>query len=103
LVKVIYFPDALKLDTFDEEDYNFVREKHEEGAISQQIMKDKFEVYNEYVTNVKVAAEDNEQILLKLDKLLLRISDLKNPDNSKRDQMDKMIDILMDEIKYYQN
>ena len=92
-----------KLDTFDEEDYNFIREKHAEGAVSQQIMKDKFEVYNEYVTTVKAATEDNEQILLMLDKLLLRISDIKNPDRSQRDQMAQMIDDLISQLKYYRN
>ncbi len=90
-----------KLDTFDEEDYNFIREKHAEGAVSQQIMKDKFEVYNEYVTTIKAATEDNEQILLMLDKLLLRISDIKNPDRSQRDQMAQMIDDLISQLKYY--
>lgn len=92
-----------KLDTFDEEDYNFIREKHEEGAVSQQIMKDKFEVYNEYVTIVKAATEDNEQILLMLDKLLLRISDIKCPDSSRRDQMAETIDDLINQLKYYKN
>jgi len=92
-----------KLDTFDEEDYNFVREKHAEGAVSQQIMKDKLEVYNEYVTTIKAATEDNEQILLMLDKLLLRISDIKNPDISQRDQMAEMIDDLINQLKYYKN
>ncbi|MDD2836282.1 MAG: hypothetical protein PHY05_09050 [Methanothrix sp.] len=92
-----------KLDTFDEEDYNFIRKKHEEGTVSQQIMKDKFEVYNEYVTTIKAATEDNEQILLMLDKLLLRISDIKIPDRSQRDQMAEMIDDLINQLKYYRN
>jgi len=92
-----------KLDTFDEEDYNFIREKHAEGAVSQQIMKDKFEVYNEYVTTVKAATEDNEQILMMLDKLLLRISDIKNTDSTQRDQMAEMIDDLINQLKYYKN
>ncbi|MEI6104369.1 MAG: hypothetical protein WCP70_10530 [Methanothrix sp.] len=90
-----------KLDTFDEEDYNFIREKHEAGVVSQLIMRDKFEVYNEYVTSVKAATEDNEQILLMLDKLLLRISDLKCPDSGQRDQMAEMIDDLIKQLKYY--
>ncbi len=92
-----------KLDTFDEEDYNFIRKKHEEGTVSQQIMKDKFEVYNEYVTTIKAATEDNEQILLMLDKLLLRISDIKNPDSCQRDQMAETIDDLINQLKYYKN
>jgi len=65
-----------KLDAFDEEDYNSVRKNYEEGAISQQLYKEKFKVFNEYIIFVKAATEDNEQILLKLDKLLLEISGL---------------------------
>jgi hypothetical protein len=90
-----------KLDTFDEEDYNSIRKKHEAGAVSQQIMKYKFEVHNEYVTSVNAATEDNEQILLMLDKLLLGISDIKCPDSGQRDQMADMIDDLINHLKYY--
>jgi len=90
-----------KLDTFDEEDYNFIRDRCESGAVSQQIMKDKSEVYNEYVTSIKAATEDNEQILLMLDKLLLRISDLNGSDSGQRDQMAYMIDDLIKQLKYY--
>jgi hypothetical protein len=90
-----------KLDTFDEEDYNFVIKKHEAGAVSDQIMKDKFEVYNEYVASINAATEDNEQILLMLDKLLLRISDLNCSDSSQRDQMADTIDNLIKQLEYY--
>ena len=90
-VKNIFFMNIRnilnKLDTFDEEDYNFIIKKHEAGAVSDQIMKDKFEVYNEYVTSINAATEDNEQILLMLDKLLLGISDLNCSDSGQRDQM----------------
>lgn len=90
-----------KLDTFDEQDYNFIIKKHEEGAVSDQIMKDKFEVYNEYVASISAATEDNEKILLMLDKLLLRISDLNFSDSSQRDQMADTIDDLMKQLEYY--
>ncbi len=90
-----------KLDTFDEEDYNFIIKKHEAGAVSDQIMKDKFEVYNEYVASINAATEDNEQILLMLDKLLLRISDLNCSDSSQRDQMADTIDDLIKQLEYY--
>ncbi len=82
-----------KLDAFDEEDYNFIRKKHESRAFSQQFMEEKFKVYNEYLTFVKAAAEDNEQILLKLDKLLLEISGLNSVESGQLEQMAGMIEI----------
>lgn len=93
-----------KLDAFDEEDYNFIK-KHEAGAFSQQFMEEKFKVYNEYITFVKAAAEDNEQILLKLDKLLLEISGLNSVESGQLEQMAGMIEIdnLIKEAKYYKN
>ncbi|MFB3765310.1 MAG: hypothetical protein ACE14P_08690 [Methanotrichaceae archaeon] len=94
-----------KLDAFDEEDYNFIRKKHEVGAFSQQFMEEKFKVYNEYITFVKAATENNEQILLKLDKLLLEISGLNTVESDQLEQMAGMIEIdnLIKEAKYYKN
>ena len=94
-----------KLNAFDEEDYNFIRKKYEAGAISQQFMEEKFKVYNEYITFVKAATEDNEQILLKLDKLLLEISDLNSVESGQLEQMAGMIEIdnLIKQAKYYKN
>ena len=94
-----------KLNAFDEEDYNSIRKKHEAGAFSQQFMEDKFNVYNEYITFVKTAIEDNEQILLKLDKLLLEISGLNSVESGQLEQMAGMIEIdnLIRQAKYYKN
>ena len=94
-----------KLNAFDEEDYNFIRKKYEAGAFSQQVMEEKFKVYNEYITFVKAATEDNEQILLKLDKLLLEISDLNSVESGQLEQMAGMIEIdnLIKQAKYYKN
>jgi hypothetical protein len=94
-----------KLDAFDEGDYNFIRKKHEAGAFSQKFMEEKFEVYSEYITFVKAATEDNEQILLKLDKLLLEISDLNCIEGGQLEQMAGMIEIdnLIKQAKNYKN
>lgn len=94
-----------KLDAFDEEDYNSVRTKYEEGAISQQLHEEKFKVSNEYIDFVKAATEDNEQILLKLDKLLLEISGLNSLESGQLEQMAGMIEIdnLIKQAKYYKN
>jgi len=94
-----------KMNAFDEDDYNSIRRKHESGAISQQFMEAKFKVYDEYITFVKVATEDNEQILLKLDKLLLEISGLNSLESGQLEQMAGMIEIdnLIKQAKYYKN
>lgn len=92
-----------KLNAFDEVDYNSIRKKHESGAFSQQFMEEKFKVYDEYITFVKAATEDNEQILLKLDKLLLEISGLNSVESGQLEQMPGMIEIdnLIKQAKYY--
>lgn len=94
-----------KLDAFDEEDYKFIREKREEGAFSQQFMEDKLRVYDEYITFVKAAAEDNEEILLKLDKLLLEISGLNCIESGQLEKLAGMIEIdnLIDQTKKYRS
>jgi len=94
-----------KINAFDEADYNSIRKKHESGAFSQQFMKEKFKVYDEYIAFVKGATEDNEQILLKLDKLLLEISGLNSLESSQLEQMAGMIEIdnLIKQAKYYKN
>lgn len=94
-----------KLNAFDEEDYNFIRRKCEDGAFSQQFMEEKFRVHDEYIAFVKAATEDNEQILLKLDKLLLEISGLNCIESGQLEQMAGMIEIdnLIKQAKYYKN
>ncbi len=94
-----------KMNAFDEDDYNSIRKKYEAGAFSQQVMEEKFKVYDEFITFVRAATEYNEQILLKLDKLLLEISDFDGVDPSQLEQMAGMIEIdnLIKQAKYYKN
>lgn len=94
-----------KLNAFDEDDYNFIKKQRNSGAFSEEIMEEKFNVYNEYIRFVKEATEDNEQILLKLDKLLLEISGLNCIESGELEQMAGMIEIdnLIKQAKYYKN
>lgn len=94
-----------KMDAFDEKDYNFIRKKYEEGAFSRELMEEKLKVFNEYINFVKSATEDNEQILLKLDKLLLEISGLNSLESGQLEKMAVMIEIdnLIKQTKYYKN
>lgn len=94
-----------KLDAFDEEEYNFIRKKYEDEAFSRELTEEKLKVFNEYINFVKSATEDNEQILLKLDKLLLEISGLNSVESGKLEKMPGMIEIdnLIKQAKYYKN
>jgi len=94
-----------KLDAFDEEDYNFIRNKSNSGDFSQQFMDEKIEVYNKYITFVKNAAEDNEAILLKLDKLLLELSGLNSVESGQLEKMPGMVEIdnLIKQTTNYKN
>jgi len=94
-----------KLDAFDEKDYNSVKKNYEEGAITRQLYEEMYKVISEYINFVKAATEDDEQILLKLDKLLLEISDLNSVESGQLEQMDGMIEIdnLIKQAKYYKN
>ncbi|KUO75068.1 MAG: hypothetical protein APF81_18620 [Desulfosporosinus sp. BRH_c37] len=92
-----------KLNAFDEDDYNLIRKKHAAQRFSQQFVADKFKVYNEYITFMKDSVEDNEEILLKLDKLLLEIAGLNSMENGQIEQMPGMIEIdnLIKQTKLY--
>lgn len=94
-----------KLNAFDEDEYNFIIKQRDGGAFSDEIMEEKFTVYNEYIKFVKKATEDNEQILLKLDKLLLEISGINCIEDGELEQMAGMIEIdnLIKQAKYYKN
>ncbi len=94
-----------KLNAFDEDDYVFIRKQRDAGAFSEEIMAEKLKVYDEYITFIKDATEDNEEILLKLDKLLLEISGLNCIESGELEQMAGMIEIdtLIKQAKLYKN
>jgi hypothetical protein len=90
-----------KLDAFDGEDYNFTRNGRDAEDVLKSTADEKLVVYSKYESSIKSAAEDNEQILLMLDKLMLGISDLNCPESVQRGQMTEMIDDLIGQLKYY--
>jgi hypothetical protein len=92
-----------KINAFDEDDYNFIRNKRDSGDFSAEFMEEKIKVYSEYISFVKAAAENNEQILLKLDKLLLELSGLNSVERGQLEKMPGMIeidDLIKQTIKY---
>jgi hypothetical protein len=91
-----------KLNAFDEKDFNRIR-KDGEKKFSKEFVNTKMRIYGEYVTFVKMAIEDNEQIILRLDKLLLELSKFNSLEDGKIEDMSAMkeIDELINKIKLY--
>ena len=91
-----------KLSAFDEKDYDRIR-KYGEKKFSREFVNTKMRIYGEYVSFVKNAMEDNEQIILKLDKLLFELSKFNSLEDGKIEDMSAMkeIDDLINKIKLY--
>jgi hypothetical protein len=90
-----------KLNAFDERDYNRIK-KYGEKKFSKEFVQTKMRIYDKYVSFVKDAIQDNEEIILKLDKLLLELSRF----NSLEDKIEDMsamkeIDDLINKIRLY--
>ena len=104
-----------KLEVFDESDYlrtkrGFNRYKsfpggneNQSGNFSNEFIESKMELYNEYINFVHEAVEDNEEMLLKLDRLLLEISKFTSIEEGELEKMNAMIEIedLIDKTKLY--
>jgi len=92
-----------KLNAFDEKDYNRIRKNGAEKKFSREFIQTKMNIYNEYISFVKNAIEDNEQIILKLDKILLELSKLNSLEDGKIENMSEMKEIneLINKIKLY--
>lgn len=92
-----------KLNAFDEEDYKRIRKEDAQKKFSTEFIQEKLGVYNEYIAFIKDAIEDNEQIILKLDKLLLEISKLNSLEAGELENMSafKEIDDLINKTKLY--
>lgn len=92
-----------KLNAFDEEDFRHITKNEASQVFSKDFIQSKKEIYNEYIQFVKKSMEENEQILLKLDKLLLEISKFNSLDNDEIENMSGMkeIDELISQAKYY--
>jgi ferredoxin-fold anticodon binding domain-containing protein len=60
-----------KISAFDIDEYEVLRKKEFRGG---EFSREKMDIYNEYINFVNNATNANEEILLKLDKMLLEIS-----------------------------
>lgn len=67
-----------KINAFDQEEYDYMKSR---PRISDSIIQKKLSVYNEYITYVKTSLDTNEEIIVKLDMLLLELSKFNSLDN----------------------
>ncbi|GAE87980.1 hypothetical protein [Acetivibrio straminisolvens] len=92
-----------KISAFDEEDYERLRYDIAQKKFSDEVIASKMNIYNEYINFVKNAIEDNEEIIIKLDALLLEISkhDLLEAGEIDNLKEIKEMDELIKKSKYY--
>ncbi|GGD51447.1 hypothetical protein [Paenibacillus nasutitermitis] len=91
-----------RLNVFDESEYARITGK-KAASFSRELLQEKTNVYNEYLSFVKSSIGTNEEILLKLDKLLLEISRLDSFEPGDIESMPCMqeIDTLIKQTKLY--
>ncbi|WP_136605242.1 hypothetical protein [Paenibacillus dokdonensis] len=91
-----------RLGVFDESEYMSVMSQ-KSTKFSKELLQEKRNVYNDYLSFMKSSLDTNEEILLKLDKLLLEISRLDSFEPGDIDNMPCMqeIDSLIKQTKYY--
>ncbi len=92
-----------KINVFDEEEYEKVKNNGGSGGLSPKYVVSQQSIYNEYITFVKNALDANEEILLKMDALLLEISSFDSFEASEIENMKEIreMDQLIKKSKYY--
>jgi hypothetical protein len=90
-----------RIYAFDEDEYGELTSGR--TNLSKNIASQKLAIYKEYIEFVDQAVEDNEEILLKLDKLLLEISKFNSIDAGELENMEAMkeLDSLISDTKWY--
>lgn len=93
-----------RLHVFDETEFQRVMSSRP-VQLSPELLQEKTQVYNEFMVFLQDSLETNEEILLKLDKLLLEISSLDSIDFGEIENMPCMqeIDSLIKQTKYYKH
>jgi len=89
-----------KVSVFDEDDYNQIMQGEWSGS---KFSQEKMEIYEDYIKFVDNATMTNENILLKLDKMLLEISDYNSVDSDDIQQLPAVaeLDELIKHAKLY--
>lgn len=93
-----------KINAFDQEDYDRINSYQGQKRFSKEVIDSKLGIYNEYISFVKKAIDNNEEIILKLDALLLELSKFDSLDADALDNMSEIreMDELIRKSKYYQ-
>lgn len=92
-----------KINAFDQCEYNKIKDGSLAGKFSKQFIDSKLAIYNEYISFVKSSLEDNEEIILKLDRLLLEVSNFNSLEEGELENMAaiKEIDELIEKTRLY--
>lgn len=92
-----------KLGVFAASDFNRMADQPKASQLSSKVAQKKTALYQEYLAYVTGYLEANEEIMLKLDKLLLEISLLGSTDYRDVEEMPcmKEIDMLIKQTKLY--
>lgn len=90
-----------KISAFDDEEYNQLAKGR--SRLKPEIARQKLEIYQQYIDYVNLAVEDNDEILLRLDKLLLEISRFNSIDSGELENMQavKDLDSLISDTRWY--
>jgi hypothetical protein len=92
-----------KLNAFDEAEYMLIKKGDAQRKFSAEVLQTKTSIYNDYISFIKNAIEDNEEIILKLDRLLLELTKLNSLEDGQIEEMSAMKDIddLINKTKLY--
>lgn len=92
-----------KLGVFDASEFSAFAAEQNSGRFSNKLVQEKTKLYNEYLAFVSGYLGANEEILLKLDKLLLEMAQLGSADYKEIEDMPcmKEIDALINQTKFY--
>ena len=92
-----------RFNSFDEKDYRRMTAKHLQKKFSPEFIRSNMDVYQCYIDYVLKSTEENEEIILKLDKILFELSKLDSLDSGDISKMSAIqeIDRLIQETKLY--
>lgn len=93
-----------KLSVFDASEFSAFASPQRSTQLSNKLLQQKTDLYMEYLAYVTGYVSANEEILLKLDMLLMEISQLGSTDYENVEEMPcmKEIDSLIKQTKFYQ-
>ena len=92
-----------KISIFDESEYKELLTYQKKKKEPNALVDEKLGIYKAYISFVQEGVEDNELILLKMDHLLLELSNLNSLEDGQLEKMPAMqeIDELIAKTKFY--